>query len=218
MNQPVVSGIDFYLPDHENIHCNDEDKEDEHPEAGFKSGRGIIESVQQDGNDIPENDMETGFARRAVSRIDLGGAVAGTHENRESHVGRDCQHGTHRQDAGAEGKNIEDIFHRCKTQGCKDRVDDGVEAEIEFRIVPGSLIAEEIFEEFLPDRNDKETVDHDIGRRAFLQEMKRDPGKELLGEHRREGSCDAEKEKLHQKSRRFLLNLIFFPDDVHQNE
>ena len=126
IQRSVVAGGAFDDTIHHNVHDNDKRVENRHSLRGSEHGAGVIKSMQENGCEIPQNQINpfSRFVSSVFAQLRL--AVKNAHENGESEVsGNGCQ-SPRKGDGDSVGKDIFDIFKHCKSQGNKCGINNAV--------------------------------------------------------------------------------------------
>ena len=114
-------------------------------------------------------------------------------------------------------QDVQDIFHRREAQRRGHRIDDGVEAVVEGRMVPCGEAHGQELGQLLAAGNDHEVVQQQIPHGRAPQRRARRPRQQQLRQRRRNGNQRPEQNELAQQPPRLLFDMIELIDADEQN-
>ena len=125
------------------VHDQDEQDKNKGGLPGSTHAAGIVDTVEKHRGQVAQEQVHPAPEAAAPVGTALGPAVKDSHEDREAHMPRHRQNGTGQGDGEPVIEHILHILEGGEAQGDKDRVDNGVKAEIEVGIAPGPPVQEE---------------------------------------------------------------------------
>ena len=214
----VLVGLALDESEDQQVHEDDEHGEDHGGLRGAQHGAGVVEPVQEDGEEPAEEDVQP-LAGLAVVLEVLGASVEDAHDDREGHVAGDGEDGAGKRDGQTITEHVLDVLERRKAQGHEHSVDDAVELVVEARVLPGLEVQEEQFRAFLHDRDDAEGQRHDVQRCGLvdLRHVQRADADALQGNGSKR-RADAHEDAHAEQADRLLVPLVLLVNVVHENE
>lgn len=214
----VLVRLAFDESEDQQVHEDDEDGEDQRGLRGAQHGAGVVEAMQEDGEEPAEEDVQP-LAGLAVVLEVLGASVEDAHDDREGHVAGDGEHRAGQRHGQAVTEHVLDVLEGREPEGHEHGVDDAVELVVEVRILPGLEVQEEKLGTFLHDRDDTEGQRHDVERSGLvdLRQVERIHPEAFTG-NRQEGGEHTHQQAHAEQPDGLLVPLVLLVNVVHEDD